>query len=78
MMDGSCGTHKTDEKYTVRVTKPEENRSLERSKRRWEDNIKMKVNLFRGCELDLSGSRKRQVAGSCERVHKSSGSIKCV
>jgi len=30
--------HGTDEKYTVRVTKPEENRSLERSKRRWEDN----------------------------------------
>jgi len=40
MMDGSCGTHETDEKYIVRVTKPEENRSLERSKRRWEDNTK--------------------------------------
>lgn len=25
MMDGSCGTHGTDKKYTVRVTKPEEN-----------------------------------------------------
>jgi len=38
----------------------------------------MEVNLFRGCELDLSGSRKTQVAGSCEWVHKSSGSTQFV
>ena len=41
MMDGSRGTHGIDEKYTVRVTKPEENKSLGRSKSRREDNTKL-------------------------------------
>jgi hypothetical protein len=58
MMDGSCGTHGTDEKYAVRDTKPEENRSLGRSKRRWEDNtnfVKRNVMGELGLDSSISG-----------------------
>ena len=57
MMDGPRGTHGTDERYTVRITKPEENRSLERSKRGWKDNIKfVKINVMEELRLDSPGS----------------------
>ena len=41
-MGGACSTYvETREVYRVLVGKPQERRQLGRSRRRWEDNIKM-------------------------------------
>jgi hypothetical protein len=49
-------------------------RPLERCRRRWEDNINL---ILRGCDLGLSGSEQRSVAGCCcECGTEPSGSIR--
>jgi hypothetical protein len=64
--------------YRVLVGKTEGKRSLGRSRRRWEDNIK--VDLEVGCEgmgwIHLAQD-KGQVEGTCECGNEPSGSIKC-
>ena len=65
--------------YRVLVGKPEGKRPLGRSRRRWEDNIKMDLQEV-GCGgygLDRAGSGWRQVAETCERGNEHSGSVKC-
>ena len=66
---------KQHSRCSVLVGKPEGKRPLGRPRRWLEDDIKMDVNLFRGSGPNLSGTRQRQVAGSCERGHKPSGSL---
>jgi len=57
--------------------KLEEKKSLERPRRRWEDNIKVDLQEV-GCGdgMDWSGSGKGQMAGSCICGNEPSGSIK--
>jgi hypothetical protein len=57
------------------VVKPEERRLLVRSRRRWEDNIKMDVREVVASMdwIDLA----IDVAGCCERGNEPSGSIEC-
>jgi hypothetical protein len=43
----TCGTHGGRGVYRVLVGKPEGKRSLERPRRRWEDNIKMDLREIR-------------------------------
>ena len=64
--------------YRALVGKPEVRRPLERTRRRWEDNIK------RTCEMLDGGAwtgsiwlRTGQVAGSCECGDEPADSIKC-
>jgi hypothetical protein len=64
--------------YWVLVGKSEGRRSLERPRRRWEDNIKMDLREVKwGHGLDRSGLGQGQVAGCCECGNEPSGSIKC-
>jgi hypothetical protein len=58
--------------YRVLVEEPDVRSPLERTRCRWEDNIKMD---FR--EWDRYGSEYGQVAGCCECGNEPSGSIKC-
>jgi len=53
--------------YRVLMGRPDGNRPLGRSSRRWDDNIKMVLEEL-GWEygLDSSSSGQEQVAGSCE------------
>jgi len=58
--------------------KPEGKKPSERSRRRWEDNIKIS---FRGNRmgkrgLDSSRSEEEPVAGCCEQCNELTGSIK--
>jgi hypothetical protein len=56
--------------------KPEGKRTLERQKRRWEDNITMHLrNRIEWYGLVSSGSGYRPVAGSCEHGNEPSVSI---
>ena len=65
--------------YRVLVGKPEGKRPLGRPKQRWEDNIKMKLQVVEwGQGLDRAGSGSGQVAGTCECGNEPSGSMKCV
>jgi hypothetical protein len=49
-MGGICSTHKLRKKcIKIVVGKPEGKRALERSRRKWEDNIRMTLRE-RGCE----------------------------
>jgi hypothetical protein len=65
-------------RYDLSNGKPEGRRPLARSRRRWEDNIKMNVReVGWGHGLDQSGSGYGQVAGSCECGDEHSGSVKC-
>jgi hypothetical protein len=65
--------------YRVLVGKPEGKRPLGRSRRRWEDNIKMDLQVV-GCGgmdlIELAQDRKRWRAFL--NVVEPSGSIKCV
>jgi hypothetical protein len=64
--------------YRILVKKSEENRPLERPRRRWVDNIKMdlrKKGWVNG--LDRSGLGLGPVEGSCEHGNEPLGSIKC-
>jgi len=50
--------------YRVLGSKPEGKRLLERTRRRWEDNIKMDLREV-GCEgMDYNLAQDRQVAGT--------------
>ena len=51
---------------------------LRKSGRRWKKNIKVALtrNRLKGCRLDSSGSRQRQLAGSCKQGNEASGSMK--
>ena len=64
--------------YSVLMRKPDEKRPLGKSRRRWEDNIKI---FFQevgwGHRLDCSGSGKGQMAGTCECGNEHSGSVTC-
>jgi hypothetical protein len=42
--------------YKVLIGKSEGKRPLARPRRRWEDNIRMDLESWSSCELDLSGS----------------------
>jgi hypothetical protein len=53
-------------------------RPLEKSKRRWKDNIKIDLREEEwDHELDRSGSGQGELASSCECGNEHSGSIKC-
>jgi hypothetical protein len=65
--------------HRVLVGKPEGKRPLGRSRRRWEDNIKMDLQeVGGGCEawMELAQDRNR-LAGTCEYGDELSCSIKC-
>jgi len=65
--------------HRVLVGKPEAKRPLERSSRRWKDNIKMDLQEL-GCGgygLDRDSSGQGQVAGTYECGNEPSGFIKC-
>jgi len=65
--------------YRGLVGKPEGMRPLERSRSRWEDNIKLdlqKVGMW-GYGLYPAGSGYGQVGDTCECGNEPSGSIKC-
>jgi hypothetical protein len=52
---------------------PEGKRLLGRTRRRWEDNIKIDLRDIGWGDVDWTG----QVAGSCEHGNEPSRSIKC-
>jgi hypothetical protein len=53
-------------RYRVLVGKPEGKKPLGRTRRRWEDGIRMDLRKFGwGCRMDPVGSRQGPVAGSC-------------
>jgi hypothetical protein len=63
--------------YRVLVGKAEGRRPLGRYRHKWENNIKINIKeVGWGHRLDRSGSRKEQVAGSCECGYEPSRSIK--
>jgi hypothetical protein len=64
--------------YKILVGNPEGKMPLRRSRRKWEDNIKMdlKTNRVGSCGLDSTGSRQKPVPGSREHDTDISGSIK--
>jgi hypothetical protein len=72
-MEVRCGV------FRVLVGKPEGKTPLGRPRRRWEDNIKMDIQVsgMWGYGLDPSGSAQGQVAGCCECGNETLGSIKC-
>jgi hypothetical protein len=53
-----------------------EKRILGRTRRSWEDNIKMNLNVYGWFGLDLSGSVQGQMAGSCDHGNELSDGIK--
>ena len=57
-MGFTCGTHVGEEKGNQSLAgKPEGQEKLRRPRKRWEDNIKMDVNIRnRGSELDSYGT----------------------
>jgi hypothetical protein len=62
--------------HRVLVGKPEGRRPLGRLRRRWEDNIKMDLQVVEGVVgTGWSGLRIGQVAGTCEYGNELSGSI---
>ena len=64
--------------YSVLVGRPDGNRQLGRSSRRWDDNIKMDLQeLGWGYGLDCSSSGQELVARCYECGNEPSGSIKC-
>jgi hypothetical protein len=64
--------------YKILVGKPEGKRPLGRTRRRWEDNIRMdlKENRVGGRGLDSFGSGYGPVTGSCEHGNEPSSCIK--
>jgi hypothetical protein len=61
--------------YKVLVRNPEGQRPLGRSKRRWEDGIRMNhEEISLGCRVDSFGSGLGPVADCCERGDEPSGS----
>jgi hypothetical protein len=62
--------------YKVLVGKPEGKRPLGRTRRRWEDGIRMDLREIDlgGCGLDSTISGQGPVAGCCECGDESSGS----
>jgi hypothetical protein len=65
-------------KYTVLVGKPAGQRPIERSRHRWEDNIKIDLRgrVWR-CVLDSFASGQRPITGPYKHGNELSGSIKC-
>jgi hypothetical protein len=61
--------------YRVLVGKPEGKIPLERTRRRWEDNIKMDLQEM-GCG-GMEWIEQPQMAGICDCGHEPSASIKC-
>jgi hypothetical protein len=78
-MGKACSTHhEIRNTYKIQFIKHDGKRPLGRSRRRWENNIKIdngKSGL--GCGLDSSGSRQGPVACCCEHGNELSCSIKC-
>jgi hypothetical protein len=64
--------------YRDLVGNPEGKRPLGRTRLRWEDNIKMDLQVV-GCGgMDwIELAQDRQAAGTCECGNEPSGSIKC-
>jgi hypothetical protein len=64
--------------YRALVGRLDGNRTLRRSSRKWDDNIKLDLQEV-GCgyELDCSFSGQEQVLGCYECGNELSGSIKC-
>ena len=62
--------------YRVMVGKPDGKRPLGRSRRRWEDNIKMDLLEVGWRVVDWIELGQGQVAGTCECGNEPSGSIK--
>ena len=60
--------------YRVVVGKPDGKTQLGRQRHRWEDNIRMDLQEM-GCR-GIDWIKQGQVAGTCERGNKPSGSIK--
>jgi hypothetical protein len=65
--------------YSILVGEPEGKKPLGRSRRRWEDNIRMDLREVRvgRSGLDSSGSGYGPGAGCCEHGNEYSGSINC-
>jgi hypothetical protein len=62
--------------YKILTDKSEGNITLVRSRRRWEDNIKIYLKEI-GCGFSSCGSRHGSVAGCCEYGNEASDAIKC-
>jgi hypothetical protein len=76
---GACSTYRERRGvYRVLVGKPEKMRTPGRSRRRWEDNIKMDIlgNVMWGHGLDQAGSGSGQVVSTCKCGNELSGSTK--
>ena len=62
--------------YRILVRKHEGRRPLGRTRRKWEDNIKMDlVKKYGLCGLDSSGSEQEQVVGCCRQGNESFGAV---
>jgi hypothetical protein len=62
----------------ILVGRPEGRRQLGRSRRRWDDNIKMDLEQVGWAHgLDSAGSGLGQMAANCECCNEHPGSIKC-
>jgi hypothetical protein len=72
----ACSTHRGDR---ILMGKPEGKRPLGRSRRRWDDHIKMDLRGigWGGVGWNSSGTGWEPVSGSCEHGNEPSGSIKC-
>jgi hypothetical protein len=62
--------------YKILVGKPEGERPLGRSRRRWEDNIKMDLGEIGWEIVDWIHVDQVQLAGSCEHSNELSGPLK--
>jgi hypothetical protein len=76
-MDRTCSMYgERRGAYSVLVGTPERRRITGKSRRRWEDIIKMDLgDVGEGHGLDRSGSGQGQMASSCECINEPSGSI---
>ena len=63
--------------YRVLVGKPEGKISLGRPRRRWEDNIKMELEVGYEGMVWIDLAQDRDIAGTCEYGNEPSASIKC-
>ena len=78
-MGAVCSTYEGDDRrIDVLVGKPEGKRTLGRSRRRWENNIKVNLqDVEWGNVLDWSGSEQGQAAGNYKGCNEPSSCIEC-
>ena len=78
-MGAVCSTYEGDDRrIDVLVGKPEGKRTLGRSRRRWENNIKVNLqDVGWDNGLDWFGSEQGQAAGNYKRCNEPSSCIEC-